>query len=155
MVIHESYITRKPLEFVLIVLLIVLLLLLPIYFYTKDDTAESTRDTLVAETYAEVRYVFGPESELSEKDKKILFKTSYENNVVQWKGILLACVDLGNAFRVSIDQTGDGYGDVLFISYKNCTNVTKGSEVNYRTKLIDLKVNTFTGKEGEVLSGNN
>ena len=152
MVIHESYITRKPLEFMLIVLSIILIILLPIYFYTeKTKESRVEEKILVPQTYNEVKYLFSPESDLSESDKRHLFSLTYEGNYVQWVGPLLVCNDLDGVYRVSIDQSGDGFGDVLFTTYEDCTGIPEGVDVTYKIKLIDWKVNSFIGSEGEII----
>jgi hypothetical protein len=153
MVVHESFVTRKPLEFTIIVLFIVFLLLLPVYFYTKKQKEGAPAGAaLITETYSEVNYIFGAESDMSENDKKNLFRRNYEGNIVQWSGTLLACDSMGLLFRVSIDETGDGMGDVLFTTAQDCTNIHLGSPVTYKTLLIEWKIRTFTGKEGEILT---
>jgi hypothetical protein len=151
MVVHESFVTRKPLEFMLIVLVIVLILLLPLYFYTKNRAeAAAPEGIIVAESYGEVAYIFGPDSDLSESDKKHLFRFNYENNIVQWSGTLVSCEEQGGLFRLSVDHDGDGFGNVLFRTFNNCTGIPPGSAVTYKMTLIDLKVRTFIGKDGEV-----
>ncbi|MBW2997650.1 hypothetical protein KY349_04895 [Candidatus Woesearchaeota archaeon] len=150
MVIHESYVTRKPLEFTLIILVIVFIILIPIYFLTKQKAESAPESVLIAETYDEVHYRFTPESELSESDKKHLFSIDYEGNFVQWSGTLLACDSLNGLYRVSVDHISDGYGDVLFTTTQDCSNIGVGSSVTYRIKLIDWKVTTFIGSEGEI-----
>jgi hypothetical protein len=155
MVVHESFVTRKPLEFTIIVLFIVFLLLLPVYFYTKQHKASEARQVVpvVTDTYGEVNYLFGPDSDLSDSDKKNLFKMNYENRFVQWIGTLLACDPLGNGmFRASVDHTGGGMGDVLFTTFKDCTGIPIGSTVTYKTMLIEWKIRSFIGKEGEILT---
>jgi hypothetical protein len=151
MVIHESYVTRKPLEFTLIILVIVFIILIPIYFLTKQNAEAAPDSVLITETYDEVHYRFTSESELSESDKKHLFTIDYEENFVQWSGTLLACDSLNGLYRVSVDHIGDGYGDVLFTTSQDCSNIGVGSFVTYRIKLIDWKVTTFIGSEGEIL----
>jgi hypothetical protein len=151
MVVHESFVTRKPLEFTIIVMVIVLILLLPVYVYTKNPGQETSKDeTAITQSYGEVNYIFGPESDMSEADKKNLFKLSYENRFVQWEGVLLACDDMGGLFRVSIDHSGDGAGDVLFTTDTDCRSRTLGLPVSYRTRLIEWKIRTFIGKDGAI-----
>lgn len=152
MVVHESFVTRKPLEFTIIVLFIIFILLIPVFFLTKDDADQEEEETeFITQTYPEVNFIFSPESDLSESDKRYLFRLDYENRFVQWTGTLLACNDINGMFRVSVDHSGNGFGDVLFTTFKDCTNITKGSDITYRMKLIDWKVTTFIGKEGEIL----
>ncbi|MBW2972208.1 hypothetical protein KY359_04195 [Candidatus Woesearchaeota archaeon] len=153
MVIHESFVTRKPLEFTLIVLVIVLVLLLPVYFLTKNGSANAAEQAVfIPQTYGEVEYFFSAESDLSESDKRHLFQLQYEGNFVQWTGLLLACEPMSGLFKVSIDHSGDGFGDVMFMTDKDCSGVPLGSTATYRTRLIDWKITTFIGKDGEVLS---
>ena len=151
MVIHESFVTRKPFKFTLIVLVIVLIILVPIYLYATQKEEIKVEEELIAETFEEVKYLFGPESDLSESDKRHLFELKYEGNFVEWEGALLACDAMTGFFRVSVDQTGDKFGDVLFTTQQNCTNIAAGSAISYRMKLIEWKVTTFTGSEGEIL----
>ncbi len=153
MVVDDSFVTRKPIEFTLIVLVIIFILLLPVYFFTKNNNVQSGSEaSLITESYDEVKFLFGSESDLSEKDKRDLFKISYENQMIQWTGTLLVCEPLDTIFRVSVDQDGDGNGDVIFTSFTDCTGVVTGSPITYRVKLIDWHTDKFVGKEGEVLS---
>ena len=154
MVVHESFVTRKPLEFTIIVLFIVFLLLLPVYFYTKQYRARPQETAaMVTETYGEVNYLFGSDSDFSDSDKKNLFKRNYENRLVQWTGTLLDCSYIDNGmFKVSIDHTDSGMGDVLFTTFKNCTSILPGSSVTYKTVLIEWKIRSFIGKDGEILT---
>ncbi|MBU2561101.1 MAG: hypothetical protein KKD17_02305 [Nanoarchaeota archaeon] len=151
MVIHESFVTRKPLEFTLIVLVIVLVVLLPFYFITKKNAAPAEEGQLIPETYSEVNYLLGPESDLSESDKKHLFALSYEGNFVQWSGSMLSCDSLGSMFRVSIDETGNNFGDVIFTTMSDCTDIPAGTTITFKTRLIDWKITTFVGKDGEII----
>jgi hypothetical protein len=106
---------------------------------------------LIAETYNEASYLFSLESDLSESDKKHLFTINYEGNFVQWTGDLLSCDNLNGIFRVSVDHIGDGFGDVLFTTFEDCTEIPLGSSITYKTKLIDWKTKSFIGKEGEII----
>jgi hypothetical protein len=107
---------------------------------------------LVSETYSEVGYFFSPESDLSESDKRQLFRMKYENNFVQWQGTLLACETMNGLFTVSVDQRGEGTSDVLFTTQDDCTKIPVGSQVLYKTRLIDWKIRSFIGKDGEIIS---
>ncbi len=151
MVIPESFVTRKPLEFTLIVLFVVLIFLMPVYYFTKHSVEDAPTEFFIAETYDEVSYQFSPESDLTMSEKKMLFKTSYEGHFVQWSGTLLSCTEMTPWFRVSVDQSGDGFGDVLFTTPNNCTTIPAGQVITYKVRLIDLKIRTFTGKDGEVI----
>ncbi|MBN1545019.1 hypothetical protein JW898_06180 [Candidatus Woesearchaeota archaeon] len=152
MVVHESFVTRKPLEFTLIVLVIVLVVLLPFYFITKNNNAAQVEQgQLIPETYSEVNYLFGPDSDLSESDKKHLFQLNYMGNFVQWSGSMLSCDGMGSMFRVSIDETGDGFGDVIFTTINDCTGVPAGATMTFKTRLVDWKITTFIGKDGEII----
>jgi hypothetical protein len=152
MVIQEHYVTRKPLEFTIIVLFILFLLLLPVYFYSKHSRAQSKAGIILLEdTYGEVAYIFSPESDISEADKRHLFTLNYEGKFVQWSGTLMACDTLDGAYRVSVDENQDNYAEVLFLTYKDCTQIPSGSDITFKTKLIDWKTKTFTGSEGEIL----
>ena len=151
MVVHESFVTRKPMEFTIIVLFAVFILLLPVYILTKprSDVGDQNEDIL-AESYEEIQFRFSTESDLTESDKRQLFRLQYEGERVQWSGVLLACDDIGGWYRVSVDQTGNGFGDVLFTTFNNCSDVPLGSRVYYSTVLIDRKTKSFIGKEGEI-----
>jgi hypothetical protein len=151
MVIQESFVTRKPLEFTLIVLLIVLLILLPVYFITKEQKT-APQEVLVAETYDEVNYWFNIESELSDSDKRHLFQLNYENNFIQWTGDIVACDRLAPLYRVSVDHSGDGRADVIFTTDNDCKGIPLGKRIVYQTRLIDLKVFIFIGKDGEIVN---
>lgn len=152
MVVHDSFITRKPLEFTLIVLFVLFLLLLPVYFVTKRSAGSTEpKGVLLTETYGEAIYLFDTESDLSENDKKILFRLNYEGNWVQWRGSLLTCDDMGGLFRVSIDHRGTGFNDVIFTTPVDCTAIPIGTTITYKTRLIDRLPKTFVGKEGELI----
>ncbi|MFC1741717.1 hypothetical protein ACFL3V_04240 [Nanoarchaeota archaeon] len=152
MVIHESYITRKPLEFTLIVLTIVLVLLLPVYLFTKHNLkGDLLQEDIIAESFEEANFMFGPESELSEKDKKHLFVMKYEGNFVQWSGKLSTCDSLGAMFRVGVDHTGNGFSDVLFTTFDDCRVGAEGGMVTYKMRVVDWKVNRFIGKDGRLV----
>lgn len=151
MVVHESYVTRKPLEFTLIVLLIIFIILIPAYFLTKKSPEEIPKDYLLTETYEEVAYLFSPDSDLTDSDKKTMFKVNYDDHFVQWTGMLLNCDVMTPLFRVSVDHTGNGFSDVLFTTYSDCTSIEPGTLITYKVRLIDLKMGTFTGKDGEII----
>jgi hypothetical protein len=152
MVVQESYITRKPLEFTLILLVIVLILLLPVYFYTKHTRASSVEEgELIAQTYKEVWYMFSSESDITDNDKRHLFRLNYEGNLVQWTGTLLSCDNLDGVYRISVDHSGDGTSDVLFTTYEDCIDMPVGSVITYKIELIDWKTTIFVGKDGEVI----
>jgi len=152
MVIHESFMTRKPLEFTLIALFMILLLLLPVYFYTKKVTFDREPDgKMITETYNEVWFFFSPDSYLSANDKKIMFRINYDENWVQWRGNLLTCEDRGNSFRVSIDHRGIGLSDVVFTTVDSCEDIPIGASINYKVMLVNRLSYTFTGKDGEII----
>jgi len=153
MVIHESFVTRKPLEFTFIVLSIIFVLLLPVYLYTRERAEDKTvTDVIIPETYSETNYFFSPDSDLSESDKRQLFKIKYEKKFVQWTGSLRACEPRSGLFTVSIDQRGEDNSDVLFTTQDDCTKIPIGSQVAYKTMLIDWKIRTFIGKDGAIIS---
>ncbi|MFH1064667.1 MAG: hypothetical protein V1729_06295 [Candidatus Woesearchaeota archaeon] len=152
MVVHESFITRRPLEFTLIVLFVLFIILLPVYFVTKQSAKDAKpKGILMTETYGETIYLFGQDSELSDNDKKIMFRLNYEGNMVQWTGSLLSCEDLEGLFKVSVDHRGNGFGDVLFTTLDDCTDILPGTTITYKTRLIDRLPNTFIGKEGKII----
>lgn len=151
MVIHESFVTRKPMEFTLIVLFVILLLLIPVYLYTRNSSGKSDEQPeIITESYPEVAFLFSTESDLSDSDKKHLFKLKYEGSVVQWDGNMLSCDPLDGMYRVRVDETGDEVGDVLFTTEQDCTSIPPGAYISFRTKLIDWKVTRFIGSKGEV-----
>jgi|GEM_PF-2600526 len=153
MVVQESFVTRKPLEFTLIVLFILFLLLLPVYFYTKQQASNKKQEVLIAETFSEVNFLFSPDSDLSENDKRTLFRIKYEGRFVQWTGRLISCDTLDNGvYKATIDHTDDDVGDVLFTIDKDCNLLDIGSEITYKTRLIDLKSKLYIGKDGELVS---
>ncbi|MBW2964956.1 hypothetical protein KY363_05865 [Candidatus Woesearchaeota archaeon] len=151
MVVHESFVTRKPFEFTIIVLLIIFILLVPVYFLTKRTPEPARSDEVLTETYEEVDYLFGPQSDLTDSEKKTLFRINYEGHTVQWTGTLLSCSEMTPLYRVSVDHHGNGFGDVLFTTDQNCTSISPGTTVTYSITLIDLKIRTFTGKNGVIL----
>lgn len=152
MVLNESFVTRKPLEFTLMVLFVIFLLLLPVYFYTKHTKQTAKPETLIAESYNEVDYKFNPESELSENDKRQLFKIEYEGNFVEWRGALMNCEQLTGAFKVGIDHRGTGFADVLFTTQQDCSKIPVGEAINYKIRLVDRKSRTFIGTDGEIIA---
>lgn len=151
---EESYVTRKPMSFTLIVLVIILLVLTPVYFYMtymlsdKEPTGE-----LVTETYNEVNYWFSTESDLTEKDKKTLFRINYEGNDVQWQGLLIECTPIDGVFRVGVTHKSSEFPDVLFMTEDDCTTLVLGRSITYRITLVEWKVNSYIGKDGRILSG--
>ncbi len=153
MVVHESFVTRKPLEFTLIVLFVILLLLLPVYFLTKQRAAtRQTGPSFIPETFAETNYQFDRDSDLSESDKRTLFKITYKDNAVQWTGILLSCQPADGMFRLSIDHVGTDLADAIFITVDDCTKIEIGSGITYKMTLVDWNVGTFIGNDGKILS---
>ena len=152
MVIHESFVTRKPVEFTLIVLLIIFILLLPVYFYTRNISKNVIEDSaFIPESYGEVAFFFSQDSDLSDSDKKNMFKFKYEGNIVQWDGTFLSCELMTPIYKVSVDENGDGFGDVLFTTDDDCMDIPKGSQLLFKIKLIDRKTRTFIGSEGEII----
>lgn len=152
MVIHESFVTRKPLEFTLIVLFVIFLLLLPVYFYTRNYSRDAVEEAeFIPESYEEVAFLFSQDSDLSDSDKKNIFKFKYEDNMVQWGGILLSCELMTPLYRVSVDETGDGFGDVLFTTDYDCTHIPIGSRLEFNMTLIDRKTRMFIGLDGEII----
>lgn len=152
MVVHESFVTRKPLEFLLIVLVIIFLILGVFYLYTKNRVQDdSDEPRLLMETFNEVIYLFSPESDLSAEDKRLMFKLNYDGNIVQWYGRLLVCEQLEGRSRMTIDQDDDGQHEVVFTSYDPCSSVTPEEFVTYKMTLVDLKTTTFVGKDGVII----
>jgi len=151
MVVHESFVTRKPLEFTLVVMVILLILLIPVYIYTKNNPDAEPDAELIAETYDEVKYLFSRESDLTESDKRTLFKIKYEDNLVQWTGPIIACDRLNSMYRVSVDGSGDGFGDILFTTFDDCTQIQEGKDITFKMRLIDRKTTTFIGKDGVII----
>lgn len=152
MVVPESFVTRKPLEFTLLVLFMIFLLLLPVYYYTKNRQKTSVvPPELITESYQEAAFQFSPESDLSDIDKRHLFNLKYENNIVQWDGDMLACDSMTDLFRVRVDENGDDVGDVLFTTEHDCMDIPPGSHIYFRMKMVDWKVIRFIGSEGEIL----
>ena len=155
MVIYDSYVTRKPLEFTLIALTILLILLLPVYIYTSRSLKRSPPpdDEILTVSFNEANFFFSSESDLSEQDKKHLFVMGYEGRKVQWKGVLQTCDSLGTLFRMGIDHTGNGFNDVLLTTDDDCMTIPEGDTVTYRMRILDWKVNKFIGTEGEIIYG--
>jgi hypothetical protein len=153
MVFHDSFVTRKPLEFTIIVLFAVFILLLPVYFYTGYRTKiTATKERMIYETYAEVKYTFGPDSDIPDSEKRKLFKISYEGNTVQWTGTLMSCETMGSMYRVRVDtDQNDEFSEVIFTTFNNCTGIPAESTINYRMNLVDWKTNIFIGNKGEIL----
>jgi len=152
MVIYDSFVIRKPLEYTLIVMVIVLIILLPIYLYSKQQGDQKGKKVIfITESFGEFNYQFGPESELSNNDKKLMFKLYYEGNIVQWNGKLLSCTQVNDLYHVSVDHTENGRGDVIFMSRDDCKKNQIGEFLTYKMKLIDRKVQSFIGKDGEII----
>lgn len=153
MVVHEHYVTRKPLEFTLIFLFIIFLLLIPVYFYTKHLKESRTQTkVLIAESYSEVHYLFSQESDLSADDKKHLFSYKYVGNYVQWQGALMNCENVGGLYRVRVAEEGSTFADVIFTVSKDCTNIPQGIIITYKMKLVDWQVKSFIGSDGEIIT---
>lgn len=148
---EESFVTRKPLEFTLIVLFIILLLLTPVHFYLKYKNSQTTEESkFLTETYSEVDYWFGADSDLTEDDKRILFNINYKGNVVQWTGRLVECTPQEERFIVSMAHKSLDFSDVIFTTEDDCTDLPLGKDVNYKMKLLEWKINAFIGEEGEL-----
>jgi hypothetical protein len=81
-----------------------------------------------------------------------MFRIKYENNFVQWTGSLRACKPLAGLSTLSIDERGEESSDVLFTTRDDCTMIPVGSQVTYKTRLVDWKIMSFIGKDGEILS---
>ncbi|MBW2967981.1 hypothetical protein KY362_05840 [Candidatus Woesearchaeota archaeon] len=152
MVIHESYITRKPLEFTLLVLFIILVILLPVYVYMEFFYTAKEKGSVLTETFNEVAYRFSPESDLSPADKRVMFRLEYEGNTVQWKGQLLSCTKMNDMYRVNVDHLGTGFADVVFTTLDDCSMIEPGQTIEYRMELVDWQTTTFIGKDGELIS---
>jgi len=153
MEVHESYVTRKPLEFTLICLFIILIILIPVYFYTKYLKESRTQtQVLIPESYSEVEYLFSQDSELSADDKKHLFAYKYVGNYVQWQGTLMNCENIGGPYRVRVADEGASFADVVFTVSKDCTIIPQGSPITYKMKLVDWQVRSFIGSDGEIVT---
>ena len=151
MVVQESFVTRKPVEFTLIVLFIVLVLLAPLYIYMKWSPSDDDKEVFITESFNEVMYMFSPESDLSPADKRIMFRLEYEGNIVQWSGTLLSCDRANGLSRLSVDHLGTGFADVIFTTRQDCPASAVGAPLTYRMTLVDWKTTTFIGKDGEVI----
>jgi hypothetical protein len=153
MVIRESFVTRKPLEFTLLVLFLIFLILLPVYFYTKNRAENAVvQPEMLSESYQEVASLFSPESDLSDSDKRHLFNFKYENSVVQWDGDILGCDAMTDMYRVRVDETGDDVGEVLFTTVDDCMTIPSGSHISFKMKIVDWTVTRFIGADGEILT---
>ncbi|NQU79269.1 hypothetical protein HQ545_05895 [Candidatus Woesearchaeota archaeon] len=149
MVIHDSYVTRKPLQFTLIVLTIVLVILLPIYIYSFYAREEPNPD-MITQSYNEVNFYFSPESELSLSDKRHMFSIFYEGGIVQWRGNMISCIVLDNMYRVGVDHQGNGQEDVVFTTFDDCNEIPEGYKIIYHAELIDRINDKFIGRNGEI-----
>lgn len=150
---EESYVTRKPMSFTLIVLVIILIILTPVYFYMKYlGSREKVTGQFLAESYSEVDYWFNTESDLTENDKKTLFRINYEGNTVQWRGTLVECTPVDGIFKVGASHKSAEFPDALFMTEDDCTGYSLGSTMTYRMRLIEWKVNSFIGDQGSIIS---
>ncbi|MFC1723197.1 hypothetical protein ACFL0V_03585 [Nanoarchaeota archaeon] len=151
MVIHEHFVTRRPLLFLIIVMTVLVLLYAPARILVQSYADRMREAHVLEESYEEVWKWFNSDSPLNIEEKQELYWIKYNGNVVEWQGMVLGCKDLGNIRSVKIDHRGTSYADVVFSTLTTCDEWPIDKTIRYRMEIIDWRVNVFVGKEGSLM----
>ena len=151
MVEQESFVTRRPIMFLIIFLIILVLLYIPVRISVKAYVDNIRGPQYINETYEDVWKWFKVGSPLNIEEKRELFWVKYDGNDVYWEGTLKTCKALEGIWTVSVDHGGSESADVIFSTKKDCSGVAPGSKIKYKMRFFDFKVNVFVGENGEII----
>ncbi|HII72580.1 TPA: hypothetical protein HA265_07525 [Candidatus Woesearchaeota archaeon] len=153
MVVHESFVTRRPIAFLVIMLGILVMIYLPVKYVIMPLSMGEEMPVTVNDTYQDTWRQFDQESLLTAEEKMILYETRYRGAVIEWQGRMMGCKDLDGVYSVMIkERNTTDYPDVVFSTLENCTARQTDLMIRYRMQIIDLNADVFVGKNGMIIA---